>query len=358
MQSALGLRPGMTGDLVTADGTPVSNPRELSDGSGVLTLANLVHPSWAASVRPGERKRAPDVYMGTGVTELLGAGTLVLPRPTGVQVNMMPFLGGFRFEDTRLPPYLKPYWEALWGAETKASIRFRQASRKRKPEDVYYLSVHETQVVEGEHQRRPGLHTDFSGRLGADALRPRGEGEFKDYNAIHSWGWSHGYLEGGIFMVSNMDDTCAAWNCAIDVDGTDEDIVGRGGDIEHLRGLLPTDARVVMKANHLYWITDRTPHETLPAPRDGWRQWVRVVTKGVGAWFQDHSTPNPNGVVPDPAITCVLAGDKFGDPALLRVVPPAELVVVVGGEVPPAEAAVAAAPMAALPAAPGWCPVL
>eukprot|EP00754_Rhynchopus_humris_P026050 Rhum_TRINITY_DN14987_c3_g1::Rhum_TRINITY_DN14987_c3_g1_i1::g.131679::m.131679 len=170
--TALGLRSGMTGDLVAADGTPVKDPRELSDNTGVLTLTNPMHPSWAACVRPGEKMPPPAwhgehydepfVYMGTCVTQLLGAGSLELPAPTGVKVNMMPFRCAFTFEDTRLPLYLKPYWEALWGGETRASVRLRQAARRRKPEDVYYLSVHETQVVAGEHQRRPGLHTDFS----------------------------------------------------------------------------------------------------------------------------------------------------------------------------------------------------
>ena len=30
-------------------------------------------------------------------------------------------------------------------------------------------------------------------------------------------------------------------------------------------------------------------------------------------WYKDHSTPNPNGVEPDQAITSIVVGDKFGE---------------------------------------------
>ena len=30
-------------------------------------------------------------------------------------------------------------------------------------------------------------------------------------------------------------------------------------------------------------------------------------------WYKDHSTPNPLGVLPDPAITKIVVGDKFSD---------------------------------------------
>ena len=30
-------------------------------------------------------------------------------------------------------------------------------------------------------------------------------------------------------------------------------------------------------------------------------------------WYKDHSTANPLGVEPDPAVTKIVAGDKFAD---------------------------------------------
>ena len=31
----------------------------------------------------------------------------------------------------------------------------------------------------------------------------------------------------------------------------------------------------------------------------------------VSLWYEDHSTPNPNGVKPDPNITRIVKGSKF-----------------------------------------------
>ena len=63
----------------------------------------------------------------------------------------------------------------------------------------------------------------------------------------------------------------------------------------------------------MYWMTDQTPHESLPMKEDTYRQFFRLVTSKVSLWFQDHSTPNPNGVKPDPEITKIVSGSKFSD---------------------------------------------
>ncbi len=66
-----------------------------------------------------------------------------------------------------------------------------------------------------------------------------------------------------------------------------------------------------MEANRMYWMTDRTPHEWLPLKTTTYCQFFRLVTSQVGLWFADHSTPNPNGVKPDPKITKIVEGNKF-----------------------------------------------
>ena len=88
--------------------------------------------------------------------------------------------------------------------------------------------------------------------------------------------------------------------------------IGPHGDIEHLRGLLPANPEM-LKAGYLYWMTDRTPHESLPLAEGTYRQYFRLVTSRVGLWYEDHSTANPNGVIPDPAITKVVRGNKFSE---------------------------------------------
>merc|ERR1712139_709132 len=61
----------------------------------------------------------------------------------------------------------------------------------------------------------------------------------------------------------------------------------------------------------MYWLTDRTPHETLPVKEDTYRQFFRVVTSSLSAWFPEHSTANRLGIKPDENITKIIEGNKF-----------------------------------------------
>ena len=100
------------------------------------------------------------------------------------------------------------------------------------------------------------------------------------------------------------------WDCQIEADQNGDEIIGKLGDVEHLRKFLP-NKRTKLKANRLYWMTDRTPHESLPLEKKTHRQFFRLVTHRVSVWYEDHSTKNPNGVVPDPKMTRIVRGSKF-----------------------------------------------
>ena len=49
----------------------------------------------------------------------------------------------------------------------------------------------------------------------------------------------------------------------------------------------------------------------MPLETSTYRQFFRLVSSEVSLWYRDHSTPNPLGVQPDPALTRLVAGDKF-----------------------------------------------
>jgi hypothetical protein len=112
-------------------------------------------------------------------------------------------------------------------------------------------------------------------------------------------------------MASTVDDSCAVYNAVLHpacCNGVD--IVG-SGDLERLRHLLDTLAPPVRpRAGDLFWMTDATPHESLPMPKRAYRQFFRLVTSDVGMWYAAHSTPNPLGVVP-PERTKIVTHDKF-----------------------------------------------
>jgi len=114
-------------------------------------------------------------------------------------------------------------------------------------------------------------------------------------------------LQGGIYIASNLPNSSKAWDCRVDVNA-----IGRLGDVEHLRGLMPGPG-IEPEPGRLYWLTDRTPHESLPLKTGAFRQFFRLVTSQVSLWYADHSTPNPLGVKPDPAITKIVRGNKFSE---------------------------------------------
>ena len=111
-------------------------------------------------------------------------------------------------------------------------------------------------------------------------------------------------------MASTVGNSCRAWNCSVGPDNGTE-VIGKHGDIEHLRDFLPPQGCVTMKPNQVYWLTDRTPHESLPLATDTYRQYFRLVASEVSVWFEEHSTPNPFGVLPDPQRTIIVKGSKF-----------------------------------------------
>ncbi|KAJ3028414.1 UNVERIFIED_CONTAM: hypothetical protein HDU68_001745 [Siphonaria sp. JEL0065] len=183
---------------------------------------------------------------------------------------------------------------------------------------VGYLTVHESWVEPGETQRRPGLHVESPGTLKV------GTTTYKE-RASTSWGggrYSTTEVKGGIFMASSVSDMCAIWPCLVkNAASVSVDSLGgmkhlkKGMEHESLAGGSEKKIHLV-KANTLVWITDRTPHESLPVQKRVFRQFFRLVTSNVNVWFMDHSTANPLGVEPK----CkVIKGNKFGKSSQLSV---------------------------------------
>ena len=245
---------------------------------------------------------------------------VIFPKATDININMMPYISkGNDFEDYKLPPYLKPYAELIYFCGTNTNDPLYDSENDKGK--IFYLTIQEGWVEPNESQRRPGIHTDNPGNIaiknsGKYSVSAEGAGEYgKNYYEHH---WGNGLIMsadchfGGIYMASNIPNSCRAWNCQIEKDQNNgSDVIGEHGSCEHLKEFLPNDNEVLMKANTLYWITDRTPHESLPLTKRTYRQFFRVVTENVSLWFADHSTPNPYGVLPDRNITKIVKGNKF-----------------------------------------------
>merc|ERR1711907_738938 len=155
------------------------------------------------------------------------------PRPSGVNINMMPIKLGYKYctRTAELPSELKKYTQLVQQC----------------------LALHEPDG--GGHS--PFLHW--------------GAG---NCNQMDNNGGSY-RITGGIFMASNVDNSCRVWDAQVN----NSNMVGTLGDCEHLRGCLGEG--VCLRANELVWMTDKTPHESLPLPAGSTRQFFRFVASNI-----------------------------------------------------------------------------
>ncbi|KAK3262522.1 hypothetical protein CYMTET_28630 [Cymbomonas tetramitiformis] len=218
-----------------------------------------------------------------------------------ININMMPIIIGAK---DSIPVSCRKYYPVL-----EACLKSSLVSSSMEG-CMGYLTIQESEVPTNTSQRRPGLHTETPG-----ICRDRGS-----YFHGKSLGWGQGWakprLLGGIFMASTLADSCEVWENA---QVTEPTVIARHGDVEHLRATLASTRELRprrLKANEMVWITDTTPHESLPlAPCSGGektvrRQYFRLVAGAISVWYAAHSTPNPiPSIQPEAEI---IHGNKFG----------------------------------------------
>jgi len=232
---------------------------------------------------------------------------VTFPKFTGVQINMMPIIMG---DAQSIPEEYREYASMVDTCDTEQIGK------------VGYLTIDESVVKNGFH-RRGGIHVESPGLLPhevfleaknwqecKDSWQTGAVGATGDWGARTSWGGGRsnpGTLrDGGIYMASNVADSCVIWDMRLG--GSQIGFMGDCQDTveweierltEHLKGFSESDIRTSLGANELWWITDRTPHESQRLKQGTKRQFFRLVTNQVSVWFQKHSTPNPLGIEPD-----------------------------------------------------------
>lgn len=204
-------------------------------------------------------------------------GQVEFPLSQSRRINMMPFVMG---DPASLPLDLHPYRDMMNDCGVENTLLG----------EIGYISVWESDVIPGRSQRRPGIHTE---------AHPEA-----------SWGggWGRGNVHDGrgyegIYQASNASNSCRVWDMYIKAPGPQGDC-----SVLEVDWKKTTSHRLVR--NGLYWMTDRTPHESTPPWMPVHRQWFRLVAGPVDVWYKDHSTENPLGTVPAPH-TKIIEGDKF-----------------------------------------------
>ncbi|XP_012560212.2 uncharacterized protein LOC101236717 [Hydra vulgaris] len=295
----------------------------------LLFIWNNIKAFWKEHIKIGINKNSFIIEDYTiGIDSLpysLIQDSLKFPSPTNLNINMMPFVMSSSFHKCKLPKNTKRYWDII-----KLCIDEQSRNSKDEIGKIWFLTIQESMVDQGTSQRRPGLHTESPGfvyikngslSISKDIFENKkafnkkvqiGGGHSEISPLFVQWGYGMSNTDvfsGGIYMASNIADSCKVWNCQILPGEDGKCVIGELGDIEHLREFLPEAE--VMKKNALYWLTDRTPHESLALSNKTHRQYIRIVTSKVSIWYEDHSTKNPLGVVPDSQITEIVRGSKF-----------------------------------------------
>lgn len=184
-------------------------------------------------------------------------GVVEFPEFRGVNANMMPV----RMGD--------------WGTVPEAFRQYVPMMLRCKFDEgeVVYLTINESVVGARETQRRAGIHTDATASIGWGG---------SPWGGTNLGGWGH--CEG--IYIANTDGDCEAWAA----DAMTDD--------EHGTVPRPVGEPMRLEANELYRISDRTPHQALPASETHERQFFRFVSPLIGAWWAKHSTENPMVAVP------------------------------------------------------------
>ena len=264
-----------------------------------LTTTTLALHVEESSDESRQRAAQPSADI-TGFVAFATCGTVSFPEPAHRNVNMMPFIFG---SSDSLPYDLQCYFDLI----EQCPYRNNRSDETGK---VGYLTVHESYIEAGTAQRRPGLHIESPGWVADDRFAMSDNSCAMTPGREHGWGVGKFYgpdqYEGGFYMASSVADTSQVWDALVDKNGA-KNIVDQHGSCEHLRPLLGPGTKLA--ANQLIWLTDCTPHEALPQPTSGDRQFFRVVTSSVTHWFAQHSTHNP--LVPVPANVVIVHGNKF-----------------------------------------------
>lgn len=199
------------------------------------------------------------------------------PNSTGIVVNMLPFIMG---DKNSIPSEYHGYLNLL------------EACRVEEKElgKVGFLTITESTVQTSTSQRRGGIHTEKHPNLNWGGGGAWGAGKAGVFSRKQ-----------GIYLASNVDNSCRAWDFNVKTPGA-------MGDCDNLKNEIKINKEIYFKNGELYWITDSTPHESLPVKAGTHRQFFRLVTSPVDQWYAQHSTANRLGVTPN----CnIIREDKF-----------------------------------------------
>jgi hypothetical protein len=192
------------------------------------------------------------------------------PEVTGIKCNMMPFIQG---NSSSLPNEYKPYYEII-------------NSNYLEKGEIGFLTIDESFVNAGSSQRgynNKGINRNVHIEVGRhENINHWGSGP------IPTWGGKYNTLlddETMVLIANNISDTCRVWDVI-------EKSYTKDGDLSEYIEKYPESTGILLKAGDVAKISIFTPHECIEQSTSSFRQFFRIVGKGV-VGREDYFTVNP-----------------------------------------------------------------
>lgn len=193
--------------------------------------------------------------------------TIKFPKQQGLKCNMMPFIQG---DSSSLPNKYKSYSKII-------DENFLEKG------EIGFLTIDESFVDIGKSQRgynSKGINRNVHIEVGRVNNRNRWGG--------NSWGDKENtFLDDNtkVLIANNISDTCRYWN-VLDKSYT------KDGDLSEYIEKYPEHTGLLMKKGEVAKISIFTPHECIANNESSYRQFFRIVGKGVTG-REDYFTVNP-----------------------------------------------------------------
>lgn len=194
--------------------------------------------------------------------------SISFPEFTGRRCLMMPYIQG---DPESVPDSFAAYGQVL-----------RDVFLCRG--DIGYLTIDESVALAGTPHRGARAKTSRAphteaGRIPGHVYRWGGGGHWGGKPAVTL------DRETRILLASNLDASCAVWDC--EHEDTSDD-----GDIGYAAALYPYESACVLRAGEVRQIGILTPHESLPVKATTRRQFLRIIGAGVHG-REAYFTHNP-----------------------------------------------------------------
>jgi hypothetical protein len=197
--------------------------------------------------------------------------TIEFPTPVGVKCNMMPFIQG---DSSSLPEEYKSYSKIV-------------DENYLEKGEIGYLTIDESFVDGGKTQRgynSKGINRNVHIEVGRYENKNRWGGS----SGGSSWGGRNQTLledDTMVLIANNISDTCRVWDNK-ELSYTDD------GDLSEYIDRYPEHTGMMLKSGEVAKISIFTPHECITQKESGFRQFFRIVGKGVTG-REEYFTINP-----------------------------------------------------------------